>query len=91
MIHTGWVFQEKAKINDCLTHDFGELINLSGLTGELNSQLASNSAFVGNWGITTQWKVTDRYTPKSEADARAFFAAITNDPDGVLKWITNYW
>lgn len=91
MIHTGWVFQEKAKISDCLTHDFGELVRLSGLTGELNAQLAANSVFVGNWGITTQWKVTDRYAGKTELEARALFAAINDDPDGVLKWIMNYW
>ncbi len=91
MILTGWVFQERAKIDDCLTHDFGKLVNLSGLTGELNARLASNSAFVGNWGITTQWKVTDRYGLKSEAEARALFSAITDDPDGVLRWMMNYW
>src|SRR5262249_3808439 len=85
MIYTGWVFQDKAKINDCLTHDFGDLINLSGLTAELNAQLASNPAFVANWGTTIQWKVTDRYGQKAEAEARALYAAITDDPDGVLK------
>jgi hypothetical protein len=91
MIHTGWVFQEKAKINECLTHNFGELINLSGLSDELNTQLAANAAFVGNWGLTTQWKVTDRYEKKTEADAKALYAAITDDPGGVLIWIMNYW
>lgn len=91
IIYTGWVFQEKAKINECLTHNYGELINLSGLTDELNAQLAANPAFVGNWGITTQWKVTDRYGQKTEADPKALYAAITDDPDGVLKWIMYYW
>ena len=91
MIHTGWVFQDKAKINECLTHDFGELIKLSGLTDELNSQLAWNAAFVGNWGITTQWNVTDRYAVKTEAEASTLLAAINDDPDGVLRWITRYW
>jgi hypothetical protein len=91
MIHTGWVFQEKVKINDCLTQDFGDLGCLSGLTCELNAQLASNPAFVANWGTTIQWKVTDRYVNKTEAEARELYAAITDDPDGVLKWIMNYW
>src|SRR5438552_17336 len=26
MIHTGWVFQEKVKVDECLTHDFQKLI-----------------------------------------------------------------
>jgi hypothetical protein len=91
MIYTGWEFQEKAKISDCLVHDFGSLVNLSGLTDELNTQLASNPSFVGNCGITTEWKVTDRYELKTEAEAKALFTAITEDPNGVLKWIMNYW
>jgi HEPN domain-containing protein len=37
MVHTGWVFQEKIKIDECLTHDFGKLINLAGLTPELKT------------------------------------------------------
>ncbi len=91
MIHTGWVYEEKAKINECLTHDFGELIKLSGMTDELNAKLAANPTFVGNWGITTRWKVTDRYGQNTEAEAKALYAAITDDPDGVLMWIMNFW
>ena len=60
----------KGQIDECLTDDFGKLINLAGLTPELNAQLASNPIFVGNWGIKTQWKVTDRYGGKTEAEAR---------------------
>src|SRR4029077_9085842 len=52
MIHTGWVFQEKVKIDYCLTHDFSKWIQLAGLTDELNANLAAstagNGAFVGN-------------------------------------------
>jgi hypothetical protein len=91
MIYTGWIFQEKAKIAECLTHDFEELVKLSGLLPELNAQLASSPAFVGNWGTAIQWKVTDRYGHKTEAEAKSLYAAITADPDGVLKWIMNYW
>ena len=41
MIHTAWVFEEKWKASDCLTHDFVELIKLAGLTNELNARLAA--------------------------------------------------
>jgi hypothetical protein len=102
MVHTGWVFKEKSRIEDCLTHDFGKLIDLAGLRGELNAELAASAAattgtgtsggpFVGNWGTVTQWKVTSRYEPKTEAEARALYAAITDNPDGVLQWIQKFW
>jgi hypothetical protein len=95
MIHTGWVFQEKVKVDDCLTHDFGRLIQLAGLTDDLNANQAAsaagNGAFVGHWGTVTQWKVTSRYEPKTEVEAKNLYDAITQEPDGVLKWLQNYW
>ena len=88
---TGWVFEEKVKIDECLTHDFAKLIKLSGLTDELNRRLASSPAFVGNWGVATQWKVTDRYGMIDEISAKGLLAAITDQPDGVLEWIMTFW
>jgi hypothetical protein len=91
MVHTAWVFQEKWKAQDCLTHDVGDLVNLAGLTKELNSMLAANPAFVAYWGIVSQWTVTSRYQAKTETEARNLYDAITHDPDGVLKWIQKFW
>lgn len=101
MIYTAWVFEEKWKAQDCLTHDFGELVRLAGLTNELNARLAASAAaatggppggaFAANWGTVTLWKVESRYTPKTEAEARALYAAIADKPDGVLQWIKQYW
>ncbi len=51
MIHTGWVFEDKAKIDECLTHDFGKLIRIAGLTDELNASLATSSASDGAFGV----------------------------------------
>jgi HEPN domain-containing protein len=95
MIHTGWVFQEKVKVDECLTHDFGKLIRLAGLTDELNANLAASAAaggaFVANWATVNQWGVTTRYESKAEPEAKSLYAAITHDPDGVFRWIQNYW
>jgi hypothetical protein len=95
MIHTGWVFQEKVKVDECLTHDFGKLIQIAGLTAELNANHAASAAaggaFGANWDTVNQWEVTTRYESKTEAEAKALFNAVTHDPDGVLRWIQNYW
>jgi HEPN domain-containing protein len=77
MIYTAWVFEEKWRAQDCLTHDFGELIKLAGLTTEQNAEFAASPAFVANWGTVVQWKVTSRYEPKTEAEARALHAALS--------------
>jgi len=95
MIYTGYVFQEKLKVNECLTHEFSELIRLAGMSDELNTKLEASAnaggAFVANWQAVTQWKVTSRYEARTEAEARALYAAIIDEPDGVLRWIRIYW
>jgi len=91
MVHTGGVFQDKKFAEWCWTHDYGELVDLAGLTDDLNANLAANAAFVAHWGNAKQWKETSRYEPKTEVEAVSLYAAITNDPDGVLRWIRNYW
>jgi hypothetical protein len=64
MVHTGWVFQDKVRIDECLTHDFMRLVQIAGMQDLLNTRLRESAAagddFVGNWDIVTKWKVTDR-------------------------------
>ena len=49
---TGGIFKDKKFSEACFTHDFGKLIELAGLTIELNAALAGNNTFVGHWGVT---------------------------------------
>ncbi len=95
MIDTGWIFQEKAKIADCLTHDFDELIHIAGMRDLLNAKLAESTAgsrtFIKYWEAARLWKVADRYTSKTEAEAITLRDAIAVEPDGMMTWIRNYW
>lgn len=95
MIHTAWIFEDRWDARKCLTHDVNELIRLAGLDNELNARLAVSAAsgdmFVPNWKMVAGWTVTSRYAPRSEADARDLFGAITHNPDGVLRWLKRYW
>jgi len=64
MIYTAWVFEEKWKAQECLTHDFRELVRLAGLIAELDAKLAASAAaaaggapgglFTMHWGIVSQ-------------------------------------
>ena len=103
MIHTGWIFESKVKIDQVLTHDFAELVELAGLKTQLNVRLAASAAaataaggpaggiFVGYWGTVLQWDVASRYQTKTEAEAREIYEAITHAPDGIMQWIQNFW
>jgi len=96
MIHTGWVFDEDVKkVDDCRTHNFMKLFSIAGMGEELNirfrASAAASDGFIANWHTVQVWSVTARYESKSDADALLLYSAITDDPDGVLKWIRNYW
>jgi hypothetical protein len=94
MVHTGWVFREKVKVDDCLSHEFLKIIHIAGLTDELNARLKTSAvagdAFVTNWDSANQWRVNSRYEARTEIEARALYNAIADEPHGVLRWIRNY-
>jgi hypothetical protein len=95
MILTGWVFEEKWQASACLTHDLEKLVQLAGLTDQRNTDLQASAAaggeFAANWGVAAEWTVTSRYEVKTETEARALYAAIADEPFGVLRWIKTYW
>lgn len=89
---TGWAFREKVKIEECRTHKFDVLIELAGLLDDLNGNLSAGGPFPLNWDVVLNWRVESRYAVTiDERAARELFAAITDQPDGVLPWITTFW
>jgi hypothetical protein len=97
VIATGWIFDEgaKLKVDECRTHDLKKLLRSAGLNENLNAKLKDRSSagqeFLRRWETVERWTVTSRYEFKTESEARELFAAITDDPHGVLKWIQTYW
>lgn len=95
MIHTAWIFEEKWNARECLTHNFKELIRLADLDAEVIARRVASSAsgdlFNSNWNTVLKWDVTSRYAPRTEAEARDLFDAITHNPDGALRWLKKYW
>ncbi len=103
MVETGGVFTDKKFAEKCWTHDFEDLVELAGLRAELNAALAASAAaaaavggspggsFATCWGIAVRWEETSRYEDKTQAEAEALYTAITQDPNGVLRWIQQYW
>ncbi|MDR3622407.1 MAG: hypothetical protein P4L85_23860 [Paludisphaera borealis] len=65
------------------------------MQAELNQMEAASTPegveFRANWKVVKEWAVTSRYDEKSEAEARKLVAAITDEPNGVMIWIRNYW
>jgi hypothetical protein len=91
MIHTRGVFTSKKFAEECFTHDFGKLVDLAGMRPLLDTELAASPTFVGYWGTATLWRETSRYEQKSQTEADELYLAITDNTDGVLRWIRTYW
>jgi HEPN domain len=96
MIHTGGVFDEAVKnVGDCRTHEFLKLMQIAGIKDDLDIRLKQSAAdqdeFGANWHEAKAWNVVSRYEAKTEAEAKKLYAAITDEPYGVLKWIQSYW
>jgi hypothetical protein len=95
MIHTGWIFEEKWDAKQCRDHEFGKLVALAALNDELNNDLRASAAaggeFAVNWNAAKEWNVTSRYEAKTEAEAKKLYAAIADEPHGVLRWIRKHW
>jgi hypothetical protein len=93
MIYTAKIFDEK--LPKFREHEAEKLIPLAGLTDELKARLdasrAAKDSFRSNWGTVAAWKPDSRYESKTEAEAKELFNAITHRPDGVLRWLKNYW
>lgn len=95
MIHTGLVFKEKWDAKVCLTHDFTQLVDLAGLKDQLINDLTTSAAagkeFAFNWEIAKAWSVSSRYEAKPEVEAKKLYAAIADEPHGVLQWTRTHW
>jgi hypothetical protein len=95
MIHTGLVFKEKWDARVCLTHDFTQLVELAGLNDQLLNDLKASAAagkeFAFNWETAKEWTVSSRYEAKTKSEAQKLYAAIADEPHGVLRWIRAYW
>jgi len=73
-------------------HELGKLVALAGLKTALDAEMTNVKAFEDNWATVKDWKVDARYETKiAKNQAENLYAAITDDPNGVLLWLKNYW
>ena len=88
---TGVIFTDRKFSEKCWTHKFDDLLRQADLEPAHRHEIKTNHVFSSFWSVAVTWTETCRYHQKSETDARTLYNAITNDPDGVLKWISKHW
>lgn len=84
-------YPDRAFAQKCYTHKIEELVSLSGLKPQRESDVKTNPGLGRSWSITKDWDETARYQQWTEAQARSLFQAITDSASGVLPWIKARW
>jgi len=60
-------------------------VSLREAEGRANLDLGNN------WAVVEAWSENARYENNSEVMAEKLYAAITNNPNGVMQWIRAHW
>ena len=80
------------KVNIFKTHKFDILLALSGMEQDFNLKLSPQRR-AENWGTLTKWNPEIRYEPigtHTQPEADRMYTALTEDPEGILTWITKH-
>ena len=88
---TGVIFTDKKFAEKCWTHRIEDLVKQANLEPKRGQDIGANASLGGHWGVVEVWTEVSRYEQKREAEARNLYEAVTNDPDGVFRWIQQHW
>lgn len=85
-------FPNKKLAEDSYSHDLSKLVGVAGLKTDLSQREQSDQVFSLNWAVAKDWSERSRYEIGiTQAQARDLVAAISDNNNGVLQWLKNYW
>ncbi len=88
---TGIIFEDKKYAQNCWTHDIEDLVRQAGLTIERDEAAGTNITLGQHWLIAKDWSETSRYRISTQLQAEKLFHALTDNSNGVLPWVKNFW
>lgn len=88
---TGIIFEDKKYAEKCWTHDIEELVRQAALTVERDKAAGANLNLGQNWSIAKDWSESSRYRTSTQLQAEKLVSALTDNTDGVLPWVKNFW
>ena len=71
--------------------DRSQLIEIAGLTIEIQNEINNNNNFGNNWATMKDWKSESRYKIYSQQEATDMYNALVGRYDGVYRWVIKYW
>lgn len=84
-------FPDKDVVFKSYSHNPSELIGVAGLKTQLDAKLNSDKSFAVNWNTILQWSEKSRYEKHKRKEAEDLLLAITDNNNGILVWIQQYW
>ena len=85
------ILEDKKFSEKCWTHSVLELVKQANLEPNRAADVAANPALSKNWLVVKDWNESARYETSSHQRARKLYAAITDNPNGVMQWIRAHW
>jgi len=76
------------------THNFDDLLNLTGLGRRFDRAKIVNPNLLANWSLVTEWTESFRYKPVGSSPkqlAQDTIAALEDKKDGIFTWMKKYW
>jgi len=73
------------------SHEFGKLIEVSGLEEEFRAARQSDRVLDVNWKTVEDWSEDSRYEPRGQREAEDLLVAVSDPDHGVLSCIKRYW
>ena len=78
-------------MNDTYIHELKKLVVTAKLADELEQQNFESQIFKGHWQIVSSWSEQVRYAKVGQQLADAMRVAVTDETNGVLKWLKMHW
>jgi hypothetical protein len=85
-------FPDKRLVERSYTHNLAQLLEVSGVKGPFEEEVAWNHVRRSQWEIVRDWTEASRYdVATTEEAARDMLAAVGDENNGILVWLKQYW
>ena len=78
-------------MNASYTHRLSDLIAAAELDVIWEANVSADQTLDANWQIVKEWTEEARYQQWTQAKAEELYHAVTDNLNGVLKWIKIHW
>lgn len=85
------IFEDRNFSASCFKHDASQLLDVTGLRGDLAREIDANRTLGDNWLKVKDWSERSRYEDRPRSEAEELVMAVSDPRDGVLPWIKRHW